>query len=63
MDRDRRLCELMGMCWHRVLHALGWNTGIIETWWEGKHLMVGFRCECGEMQGIAETTIKREQEP
>ena len=59
MDRDRRLCELIGMCWHRVLHVLGWNTGVIETWWDGEHLMVGFKCSCGKMQGVAQTTIKR----
>ncbi len=23
--------------------------GNVETWWEGEHLMVGFRCICGNL--------------
>ena len=47
--------------WHKAQHASGTNKGTIETWWEGEHLMVGFKCSCGEMQGVARTTIKRKQ--
>lgn len=44
---------------HRISHWLGWNTGTIETWWEGERLMVGFKCGgCGKLQGIHESTIK-----
>jgi hypothetical protein len=45
--------------WHKAQHKLGTNTGTIETWWEGEYLMVGFKCSCGEMQGIAQTTIRK----
>jgi len=38
--------------WHRILHLFSWNNGVIETWWEGEQLMVGFRCECGELSGV-----------
>lgn len=37
---------------HRLRHLVGWNTGSVETWWHGETLMVGFRCECGELQGV-----------
>lgn len=38
---------------HRLAHHCGLNSGKVETWHarNGK-LMVGFRCECGELSGI-----------
>ena len=53
--------EYLNSMWHKAQHALGTNTGTIETWWEGENLMVGFKCSCGEMQGIAQTNIKRRE--
>ena len=46
---------LVGKWIHRLAHLTGWNCGLVETWWEGKRLMVGFRCECGELSGVSET--------
>ncbi len=39
---------------HWLTHVIGWNHGTIETWWEGDKLMVGFRCNCGKLEGIDE---------
>jgi len=39
---------------HRIAHLFGWNTGIVETFYEGNKLMVGFRCRCGKLQDIQE---------
>lgn len=40
---------------HKIAHIFGWNHGEIETWWgNNKKLYVGFRCNCGELQGIEE---------
>jgi hypothetical protein len=38
------------------MHLLGWNKGRIETRWDGERdlLCVGYRCECGELQGAHE---------
>lgn len=37
---------------HWISHRFGWNTGTVETWWEGRQLMVGFRCDgCGKVSG------------
>lgn len=50
-----------GIFWrirHRIAHWLGWNCGRVETWWAGDRLMVGFRCECGKLQGIHPAHIK-----
>ncbi len=38
-----------------LAHLLGWNEGTILTWWQGEHLMVGFKCaECGQIFGVHE---------
>lgn len=37
---------------HWLAHLTGWNHGWVETWWHGKTLMVGFRCDCGRLSGI-----------
>ena len=43
MDRDRRLCELMGMCWHDG----GIMVGSCSAYYEGP---VDYECEkCGEV--------------
>ena len=36
---------------HAIAHVFGWNTGRVETRWDGKHtLWVGFRCDgCGKL--------------
>lgn len=34
---------------HKLAHIFGMNYGKIETFWEGEILMIGFRCECGEL--------------
>lgn len=38
---------------HAIAHCLGWNEGRMEFWHArcGKQ-MVGFRCECGRLDGI-----------
>jgi hypothetical protein len=40
---------------HLIAHLAGWNRGMVETWWEDKKLMVGFRCDCGELMGVHES--------
>lgn len=40
---------------HRLAHLVGWNHGTVETWWEGRRLMVGFRCVCGELSSVSPT--------
>ena len=45
---------------HSIAHWIGWNTGIIETWWRDDGvLMVGFRCECGRLEGVECTKIRK----
>jgi hypothetical protein len=45
----------MKKLWHRIEHYFGWFTGDVECWYQGKQLMVGFRCHtCGELTGIHE---------
>jgi hypothetical protein len=44
--------KLLSRIKHRLAHAIGWNLGRVETWWEGEELMVGFRCECGDLSGV-----------
>ena len=35
---------------HRIAHWFGWNSGTVETWVDGRIIMVGFRCgTCGEI--------------
>jgi hypothetical protein len=49
---------MMRKVFHWMAHVLGWNEGLVETWWEGSHLMVGFRCSgCGRLLGISETRM------
>ena len=52
--------KYLNKAWHKVEHTLGTNKGTIETWWNGDHLMVGFKCSCGKMQGVVQTTIRRD---
>lgn len=44
---------------HRITHAMGWNHGHVETFWDGARLLVGFRCVCGQLQGVSDTGIRR----
>lgn len=49
---------------HWLAHRFGYNTGEVATWWEGKRLMVGFRCDgCGEISGIHESALSRSHMP
>jgi hypothetical protein len=37
---------------HKLMHLLGRNTGEVVTWWQGPHIMVGFKCHgCGKVSG------------
>lgn len=37
---------------HRLAHALYWNYGNVETWWDGDWCYIGFRCAgCGSLSG------------
>jgi hypothetical protein len=46
--------------WHRFLHAIHWNRGFPETWVdELGRVMVGFRCECGELMQVCDTGSRR----
>lgn len=38
---------------HKIAHWTGHNTGRVETWYDGDQLMVGFRCDCGELMHIS----------
>jgi len=38
---------------HWFSHYFGWNTGTVETWYDGDTLMVGFRCDCGKLEQIS----------
>jgi hypothetical protein len=41
--------------WHFIAHLLGWNTGEVVTFYVGRKLMVGFRCDgCGKLYGVQE---------
>jgi len=41
---------------HRLVHALGANHGTVEVFWEGKRLMVGFRCvTCNALSRVHES--------
>jgi len=43
----------MNKIWHRIEHWFGCNKGIVETWWQGNKLMIGFRClECDQISGV-----------
>jgi hypothetical protein len=47
---------------HKLAHRFGWNTGEVEVWWQGRHLMVGFRChQCGELRHVHESYTTRER--
>lgn len=34
---------------HRIAHWFGWNLGRVESMTANGKVMVGFRCECGEL--------------
>ncbi len=44
----------MKRLWHRLMHLLGRNHGQVVTQWDAERdvLWVGYRCECGEVQGV-----------
>jgi len=44
---------------HPLMHLLNLEGGRVETWWEGKRLMVGFRAECGRLRGVHESLQTR----
>ena len=47
---------------HFIMHLLSLEGGVVETWWEGEkleHLMVGFRANCGQLQGVHESLQTR----
>ena len=39
---------------HWLAHRLGWNGGVVVTWWSGdRQLMVGFLCDgCQKLSGV-----------
>ena len=47
---------------HWITHLLGWNTGYVYSWWDGDRLMIGFRCSCGDIQGVHESRAGRRHE-
>ena len=49
----QRLVRRVRFLSHRISHLLGMNCGRVETWAaKNGRIMVGFRCECGELSGI-----------
>lgn len=48
--------------WHWLAHKLGSNTGVIETFWRGNKLMVGFRCHgCQKLLDVTVTNSRVEK--
>lgn len=53
---------------HRIAHWLGWNRGMVETWWThgylqhpDNRLMVGFRCDgCGKLSRVHDESYMRQ---
>jgi hypothetical protein len=43
--------KVLAKFWHWLLHLTSQNRCHVETRWDGDHLMVGFRCTCGELRG------------
>lgn len=37
---------------HWLAHIAQTNTGVIECWHDNGVLMVGFRCDCGRLDGV-----------
>lgn len=47
---------------HRIAHLFGQEGGRVETWWDGPHLMVGFRCTgCDALTEVHESLATRER--
>lgn len=45
---------------HRIAHLTGWNLGQVEAWRDRNgRLMIGFRCECGQLEGIHPSFTER----
>ena len=43
---------------HWIAHKMGTNTGQVETWWQDKRLMIGFRCDgCGSIEHVHESYV------
>lgn len=46
---------------HQISHWFGWNGGEVVTFWRGRRLMVGFRCDgCGAISGLHESRITKD---
>ena len=41
---------------HKIAHWLGWNKGNPESHWEGKKLIMCFRCSCGRLEDCFDAT-------
>ena len=53
----------MSWLWHWLARRLGTNTGRVVTWYYRERLMVGFRCDCGRLQGIHPALVRAPGEP
>jgi hypothetical protein len=38
---------------HRIAHWTRHNYGAVETFWHEDTLMIGFRCNCGELLDVS----------
>ena len=37
---------------HKLSHLFGTNSGVVECFYKDDILMVGYRCECGELMDV-----------